>query len=66
MRIKENITKEIISKQYQITRINIIIILWQTVRRITDKILGMKGLTYCDDQSTSTELHCRLIINWSR
>ena len=30
--------------QYQILRSNIIKIAWQTVRRITNKILGVKGL----------------------
>ena len=30
--------------QYLILRINIIRIVWQTVRRITDEIFGVKGL----------------------
>ena len=30
--------------QYQILQTNIIRIVWQTVRRITNKILGVKGL----------------------
>ena len=30
--------------QYQVFLTNIIRILWQTVRRITDEILGAKGL----------------------
>ena len=31
--------------QYQILRTNIIIIVWQAVRRILNTILGVKGLT---------------------
>ena len=31
--------------RYQILQIEIISILWQTVRRITNEILGVKGLT---------------------
>ena len=31
--------------QYQILQIDIIIIVWQTIRRITYEILGVKGLT---------------------
>ena len=31
--------------QYQSLQIDIIRIVWQTVRRITDEILGVKGLT---------------------
>ena len=32
--------------QYQILQTNIMIITWQTVRRITNEILGVKGLLY--------------------
>ena len=32
--------------QYQILRTNIITIVWQAVRRITNKILGVKGLSF--------------------
>ena len=32
--------------QYQILRTSIIRIVWQTVRRITDEILGIKGLNW--------------------
>ena len=45
MRIKKNISYgdyELI--QYQILQTNIMRTVWQTVRRITDEILGVKGL----------------------
>ena len=45
MRIKKNVNwgnYQLI--QYQILQTNIIRIVWQTVRRITNKILGLKGL----------------------
>ena len=32
--------------QYQILRLNIFRIVWQTVRRITNEILGVKGFTW--------------------
>lgn len=30
--------------EYQVLKTNIILIIWQTVRRMTEKILGVKGL----------------------
>ena len=41
--------------QYQILQIDIIRIVWQTVRRITDEILGVKGLGSRWDYSVRTQ-----------
>ena len=42
--------------QYQILQIDIIRIVWQTVRRITDEILGVKGLGSWWDYSARTQI----------
>ena len=44
-RIKKNSIRGLqVEPQYQILQIEIISILWQTVGRITNEILGVKGL----------------------
>ena len=45
MRIKKNTDKGILSIQYQIIQTHIIRIVWQTLRKITNEILGVIGLT---------------------
>ena len=53
--------------QYQILQTNIMRIAWQTVRRITSEILGVKGLEKCrnltDNNSfcTSTLYHVEIL-----
>ena len=46
-RIKKNINKRIMLIQYQILQTNITRIVWHTVRRITNEILGIKAFTDC-------------------
>ena len=45
--------------QYQILQTDIIRILWQTVRRITDKILGVKELIHILKSSTQSPVYLR-------
>ena len=47
--------------QYQILQTDIIRILWQTVRRITDKILGVKGLMQILNSNTQEVLNLMFI-----
>ena len=55
IRIKKNISLRIFYLiQCQILRANIIRIVWHTVRRITNEILGVKELTYiCSNYKVS-------------
>ena len=45
MRIKKHQSGDSKFIQYQILRTNLIRIVWQIIRRITNEILGVKGLT---------------------
>ena len=44
--------------QYQILQTSIMRIIWQTVRRITSEILGVKGLTQDMNCKTSYSITC--------